>query len=168
LTTNYKNAPEVKEIAEELIDKYHQHIRDFNVRIDYLFMDKVPMKGDNEVWGMCKKITSLNAYLAADKQSGGDPFFVIIISEPIWEVLSKEAKVCLVDHELSHTAAEYQEKDDEEPVLKLSCKPHDMEEFAHIVKRYGAWRQDIQEFVNNARKKKVETTEEDVVEEELE
>jgi hypothetical protein len=147
---NYKEAPEVKKIANELIPKYHSHLEEFNVRVDYLFMDKIPMKGDNEVWGQCRKITSLNAYLAADKISGGDPFFVIIISEPIWDILPPEARVSLVDHELCHCSSEYQEKEDQEPVLKLSCKPHDMEEFACIIKRYGAWRQEIQDFVNNS------------------
>ena len=167
MTTTYKDAPEVKKIAEELIPKYHQHIVDFNVRVDYLFIDKVPMKGDSEVWGTCRKITNLNAYLAADKQSGGDPFFVITISEPIWDVLPEDKRIALVDHELCHTSAEYQEKDDEEPVLKLSCKPHDMEEFACIVKRHGMWRDSIQEFVDNARKGKEDTVEE-IEEEDLE
>ncbi len=159
----YKEAPEVKKIAEELIPKYHQHIVDFNVRVDYIFQDKIQMKGDKEVWGTCRKITNLNAYLAADKQSGGDPFFVITISEPIWDILPPDKRIALVDHELCHTSAEYQEKDDEEPVLKLSCRPHDVEEFACIIKRYGTWRDDIQEFVKNAMNK-----EEVVIEEELE
>lgn len=157
---NYKEAPEVKKIANELIPKYHSHLEEFNVRVDYLFMDKIPMKGDNEVWGQCRKITSLNAYLAADKISGGDPFFVIIISEPIWDILPEKEKMALIDHELCHTSAEYQEKDDEEPVLKISLKPHDMEEFSCIVKRHGMWRDSIKDFVESARKDKVITDEE--------
>jgi len=156
----YKEAPEVKAVAEKLIDQYHQHIRDFNVRVDYLFIDKIPLKGGKEVWGSCRKITNLNAYLAKDKQSGGDPFFVITIAEPVWDILPEKERQALLDHELSHTAAEYKESD-EENVVKLSLKPHDMEEFACIVKRHGMWRQDIEDFVKAA---KVELKEEEELE----
>lgn len=151
----YRPAPEVAAIAEKLIEQYHQHIKDFNVRVEYVFQDKIQMKGDNEVWGTCRKITNLNAYLASNEQSSGDPFFVISIAEPVWEILPEKERMALVDHELCHTAAEYQEKDDEEPVVKLAIKPHDMEEFACIVRRHGMWRDSIKEFIDNARADKL-------------
>jgi hypothetical protein len=151
MTAVYTKAPEVQKIAEKLIEKYHQHLTDFNVRVDYYFVDKTPVRGGKEVWGTCRKVTSLNAFLAADDQSGGDPFYVIVISEPIWEMLPPDKKEALVDHELCHAGAEYQEKDDEEPAVKLNLKPHDLEEFACIVRRHGLWREDIEEFLVNAK-----------------
>lgn len=150
MAVTYKEAPEVKEVADKLIPKYHQHLLDFNVRVDYLFIDKIPMKGGKEVWGSCRKITNLNAYLAKDKQSGGDPFFVITIAQPVWDVLPPNDREALVDHELCHASAEATTKDDED-VVKLSINPHDMEEFAAIVRRHGMWRDSIEEFVKAAR-----------------
>ncbi len=151
MPTNFSPAKEVKEIAEELIPKYHQHITDYSIRVEYVFADKVPKKGGKEVWGTCRKVSNLNAFLAKDNPDA-DPFFVITISQPVWEVLDQKSKVALVDHELCHTAAQYDE-DDEEPAVKLSVNPHDVEEFACIIRRHGLWKDDIKAFVETAIKK---------------
>jgi len=150
----YTPAPEVKQIAEDLIPKYHQHLIDFDVRIEYVFIDKTPKAKGREVWGTCRKISNLNAFLA-NGQDGSDPFFVITISEPVWEVLPPKSKVALVDHELCHAWAEAQqdeETDGSEDVVKLSLRPHDLEEFSCVVRRHGLWRDDIQAFVDAALK----------------
>jgi len=144
----------VKQIAEDLIPKYHQHLIDFDVRIEYVFIDKTPKAKGREVWGTCRKISNLNAFLA-NGQDGSDPFFVITISEPVWEVLPPKSKVALVDHELCHAWAEAQqdeETDGSEDVVKLSLRPHDLEEFSCVVRRHGLWRDDIQAFVDAALK----------------
>jgi len=144
----------VKQIAEDLIPKYHQHLIDFDVRIEYVFIDKTPKAKGREVWGTCRKISNLNAFLA-NGQDGSDPFFVITISEPVWEVLPPKSKIALVDHELCHAWAEAQqdeETDGSEDVVKLSLRPHDLEEFSCVVRRHGLWRDDIQAFVDAALK----------------
>ena len=143
--TKYDPAPSVKAVADELIPKYHQHLLDFNVKMEYRFIDKIPKKGGKEVWGSCRKISSLPASLAQDNPDG-DPFFVIVISAPIWDVLPDDKRRSLIDHELSHAGAEYND-DDENPAVKLFIKPHDMEEFTSIVKRYGMWREGLEEFI---------------------
>jgi hypothetical protein len=134
---NYSEASEVKTIAEQLVPKYHQHILDYSLRIDYVFTDKVPKKGGKEVWGYVQKITNLNAYIAKDNKEG-DPFFVMVIAEAIWDRLSPKGKEALIDHELYHIGVKVTEKDDEE-VVKLILLPHDMEEFDAINRRYGRW-----------------------------
>ena len=159
MSTKYDPAPEVKKIADELISKYHSHLLDFSVKMEYRFIDKIPKKGGKEVWGTCRKISSLPASLAAGNPDG-DPFFCIVISKPIWDVLPDEKRVTLVDHEITHAFVEYND-DDENPVVKLSIKPHDLEEFVSIVKRYGMWRQDIEEFVNLAKSNGAEVEDED-------
>jgi predicted metallopeptidase len=155
---NYRPAPEVKEIAEDLIQKYHQHLLDFSVKLEYVFVDKTPKSKGREVWGTCRKVSSLNAFLA-NAQEGTDPFFVIVISEPIWDILPPSSKVALVDHELCHAWAEASQKeetDGSEDVVKLSIRPHDLEEFACIVRRHGLWREDVEAFVKAAEKPKNE------------
>lgn len=164
--SKYFDAPEVQQIAESLIEKYHQHLIDFSVKIRYVFVDKTPSSKGKEVWGTCRKVSGLNAYL----ESGDidcDPFFVITISKEIWDILPNDKKLALVDHELCHAWAEVkQEKEDEEQeldedtteseqVVKLNVKPHDLEEFSCIVRRHGLWREDIQDFVEAALKSKL-------------
>lgn len=147
--TKYTPASDVKEIANDLIEKYHHHLKD--IRIEYVMSDKTPKSGGKEVWGQVRKIGSLPAFLAADQdhQKAGDaePFFVMIISEPIWENLLPTKKTALVDHELCHCGVEV----DDEGKVKLTLIPHDLEEFTSIVRRYGLWRDDLRDFVNTAK-----------------
>jgi predicted metallopeptidase len=148
----YKAAPEVREIAENLIPKYHQHLVDFDVKLEYVFIDKTPKSKNSEVWGTCRKVSSLNAFLG-NGQDGSDPFFVITISEPVWDVLPHDKRVALVDHELCHAWAEASQKEDSdgsEDVVKLSVKTHDLEEFCCVVRRHGFWRESIEYFVKSA------------------
>ena len=161
--TKYDPAPSVKAIADDLIPKYHPHLLDFSVKMEYRFVDKIPKKGGKEVWGSCRKISALPASLAQDNVDG-DPFFVIVISAPIWDVLPDDKRRALVDHELCHALAEYNE-DDENPAVKLSTKPHDLEEFSCIIRRHGMWRDDIKDFIETAKSKGAEVVEEDEDEE---
>lgn len=165
----YWDAPEVQEIAEELIPKYHQHLIDFNVEIRYLFVDKTQKLGGKEVWGTCRKVTGLNAFLGGEGPDG-DPFFVITISKEIWDLLPHDKRVPLVDHELCHAFAEAKQQKDEadgnedletDNPVKLSVQPHDLEEFSCIARRYGFWRDSIQEFVDSALKAKEKRNEEE-------
>jgi hypothetical protein len=148
--TTFSPADEVKQIAEELIPKYHSHLDECKVRIDYVFISKTPSSGGKDVWGTCRKITNLNAHLAGEEE----PFFVITISEPVWSVLPDQERRILVDHELCHAWAEFDDDEDNPDAVKLSIREHDMEEFSAIVRRYGAWRDEIKDFVDNAMKSK--------------
>ena len=150
-SVKYRPAVEVKEIADRLIPKYHSHLIDFSVRLEYVFVDKTPKSKGVEVWGTCRKVTSLNAFLA-NQQEGSDPFFVITISEPVWDVLPPEKREALVDHELCHawSEASQNEDDDEADPVKMSVRPHDLEEFSCIVRRHGLWRDGVKAFVEAA------------------
>jgi predicted metallopeptidase len=152
--THYKHAKEVEDIALDLIPKYHGHLLDFKVHLEYVFVSKAPKRNGKEIWGQCRKVTGFNAYLA--DQEGDEPFYVIIISEPVWEVLPQDKRVALVDHELCHAWAKANQKedDDESDLVKLSLRPHDLEEFSCIVRRHGLWREDIEDFVEAALKSK--------------
>jgi hypothetical protein len=150
----FSPAPDVQKIAQELIPEHHPHLID--VRIEYVFIGKIPNKGNKQVWGTMRKIGALPAYLAAPSEEQADgatsDFFCMTITQPIWEQLSHEDKVALVDHELCHAGVE----EDEDGVKKLKTIPHDLEEFNSIVERHGLWRKDIELFadgVNKAKKK---------------
>jgi hypothetical protein len=82
----------------------------------------------------------------------------------VWDVLPQKTKVALVDHELCHAWAEANQKEDDdgeaEPV-KLSMRPHDLEEFSCIVRRHGLWREDVEDFVENALKARDSKPEDD-------
>lgn len=152
MSDKFEYAPEVKDIADELIPKYHHHIEEYEITVKYIFLlDKTPKKGGKEVWASCRKITNLNAFLAGDDDND-EPFFVITVSKSIWDILPPDERKALIDHELCHIHAELGEDKEGEPVVKTSLKPHDLEEFTSIVRRWGLWRDDIKDFIESAQK----------------
>lgn len=163
-------APEVEAIANDLIPKYHQHLENFSVQLRYVFVSKAPKFKGREVWGTCRKVSGLYAHIATENPDN-EPFFVITISRDVWDLLPQPKKVALVDHELCHAWAEVKQAKDEAEAdvdaeieqdnpVKLSVKPHDLEEFACIVRRHGLWREDIEEFVDAALRAKDKETKE--------
>lgn len=140
----FSPASEVEKIAKSLIPEFHPHLVE-NIRVDYVFTDKTNKRGSKEVWGTMRKVSALNAYLASDansqKHGATEAFFVMVISEPVWNNLNDQQKKALVDHELCHAKVDV----DDEGNYKLKIVPHDMEEFTEIVKRHGLWAEDVAE-----------------------
>lgn len=139
MAKEFQPAPEVAEIARELIDLYHSHLGP--VRIEYVFILEAPKVNGKLVWARAKKIGGLNAWLAQENQkelTEPEEFFVIEVVKPIWQQLDEKARKALTDHELTHCWVD--EKG------KLSIHPHDLEEFNSIVRRWGLWRDDVQLF----------------------
>lgn len=143
----YSDAPEVREIADKLIPKHHPHLE--GSRIDYVFRSKHSTNKGKIVGGKARKVTGLNAFLASSGRRGfhGTDLFVIEIAHDLWEQLPQEQRVALVDHELCHC---FREVDDETGEWVLSILPHDLEEFAEVVKRHGIWSTDLDYFVKKS------------------
>jgi hypothetical protein len=141
----YQPAPEVEDVARGLIDAHHSHLGP--VRIEYVFASEPLKEKGKIVWGKTKKVSGLNAWLAADYKprdpSAPEEFFLIEIVKPVWLQLDEKSRRALVDHELTHC--------DVTPEGKLALRPHDLEEFNSIVRRYGLWRADVQLFLEAAK-----------------
>lgn len=152
----YSQAPEVKDVADDLIDLYHSHLA--TVRIDYVFVSETLREKGKDVWGRAKKVSGLNAWLADPGRDNAasvpDDFFVIEIAKAIWLQLDDKSRKALVDHELHHLDVDLD-------TGKLSLHPHDLEEFNGIVRRYGLWRADVEMFLEAAKQKEQLFDEED-------
>jgi Putative phage metallopeptidase len=140
-------AHEAALLAEDIIRADHPHLLHHAVRVGFVFRDDVPKSKGKAVWGTCRKITNLPAYLAAPEEAQQDgeaePFFVIELSKPIWDELTREQREALIDHELSHAWAE---EDERTGAVKLSVLGHDVEEFAAVILRHGLWRPSLEDF----------------------
>ncbi len=131
-------APEVEQIARELIRAHHPHLR--LARMEFLFSPKGTKSKGREVWGTMRKVSSLSAFLAGETdEEGPGALFCMVISEPIWNVLTAARRRALVDHELAHAWIEA--KDDGS--LALQIVGHDVEEFASVILRHGLYRDDL-------------------------
>jgi hypothetical protein len=123
----YTPAPEVKNIANKLIDKYHSHLRE--ARIIYLFRDKPIKSKGKELYGKASKVSSkYNAFTGAD--------FIIEITEQAFLSMEHKTQVALIDHQLSHCFIDIEGH--------RSILSHDFEGFNSILKRHGFWHSDLQ------------------------
>lgn len=151
MTVTYRPADSVARIARKLIDTLHTDLAD--VRVEYVFRSEHAKSNGKAVMGKCRKISGLNAYLAQpvdpDEVPAGDEvdFFVIEIAEDIWAALDGHQRTALVDHELSHATISVSDKAE----LSLVMVPHDLEEFRHIVERYGLWQPDLEAFAESVK-----------------
>jgi hypothetical protein len=138
----YQPALEVEDVARDLINAHHPHLA--TVRIDYVFASDPLKEKGKIVWGRAKKVSGLNAWLASETRQRDavqpEEFFVVEINKAVWQQLDEKCKKALVDHELTHC-------DLDPETSKLSMRPHDLEEFNIIVRRYGLWRADVQLFL---------------------
>lgn len=143
----YSDATAARTIAETLIPQHHPHL--VGARIEYVFRDKHQKRNGKIVAGTARKVSGLNAFLAAKPPSfGGLDFFVIVFALDVWMAISDAQRVALVDHELCHC---WRETNDETGEWDLSIRGHDIEEFAEIVYRHGLWSEDLDNFVQNSK-----------------
>ena len=165
MTTEYRPAPEVKEIAEPLIAEHHQHL--IGHRIEYLFRDAARESNGMTVLGTASVVKGRQAFLARSSMLIADtgeilsldsddfvepaPFFVIEIASDTWGEddpdghrygLTDAQRIALVDHELCHCRV---------AKGKLKMRAHSIEEFTDIVRRHGLWKPDVQWFADVAK-----------------
>lgn len=150
MNTTYSPAREVEILAADIISEHHSHL--MGIPIVYVFVSPTPTNKAKEEWGRARKVSGLNAHLIghfADTDRFSPKLirngvFVIEIALFIWGVSGPRQRMALVDHQLSHC---WVEVDDKTVSPILSILPHDVEEFAPIVSRYGLWRGDIKDFI---------------------
>lgn len=146
---DYTPAPQVRRLADDLILDHHKHL--MGVPIRYVFVDPVPTSKGKQVWGRARKVSGLNAFLAAGvgedeivHEDSDWSFFVIEIARDIWDHLEPAGRRALVDHELCHCDI----GEDSEGNRKLVTRAHDVEEFQEVVRRHGLWRSDVERFAS--------------------
>lgn len=149
MPAEYRPAPEVAEIARQLITKVTQHQELVNAPIVYLFRSEAAKSRGRIILGRARRITGLNAWLShpeltpRPERSYSEPgeYFVIEIAGDRWGMLDDNQRIALVDHELSHCAVGY--NDDGE--MQLALRHHDVEEFLGVLDRNGLWKEDVQQ-----------------------
>lgn len=142
----YRVAQQVADIGSKLVAEHHPHLN--GVRVEFVFMDKTPKTKGKDTWGRAKKISGLNAFLSNsdDHESYGaaEDYFVVEVSEEVWQRLDAKSRKALVDHELSHCEIVM---DEETGASGLSIVGHDVTEFDAILRRHGLWNESVEGFV---------------------
>lgn len=152
--TEYFKAPEVEEVSKKLIKLGAVHERLRGIRIDYYFRSDTPVSNGQYVVACSRLKKALDSVMCNHK---GEPFFVITVSKPSWDILGEEEQIAVVDHELCHCGVG--------EFGKLYIDPHDLQEFSGVVRRHGAYCEDIQKFLEAAHESTLPTLFEDDEEE---
>lgn len=94
-------------------------------------------------------------WLLAKACGGVLPDFIMVLDATWWLQATSVQRTALVHHELLH--ADHARDKDGEPRFTAdgspiwSIRPHDLEEFNDVVRRYGAWKSDVEAFVHALR-----------------
>lgn len=125
MAKEYTPAPEVRDIAEKLIEILKPELEAFEIR--YIFCSENPKSSGRECIGLARKVVGLNAFLAGHQEG----FFVMEIGLPAWERLAPEQRLAVVHHELCHFGISDEGN--------LAIVPHDVEEFTAVAEVFGSW-----------------------------
>jgi predicted metallopeptidase len=125
MAKEYSSAPDVRDIAERIIEILKPELEGFEIR--YVFGNENPKKDGREVTALARKVIGLNAYLAGHPEG----FFVVEVGFPAWSSLTPDQRIAVVHHELCHFGI----TDDG----GLAIIPHDIEEFHEIARIHGSY-----------------------------
>lgn len=138
MAKEYSTAESVEQIAQGLIPNLHAELG--TARMLYCFVDKASVKGGIELLGKVKKLSGFNEW-ALEKD------FVIEVAGNRWNELTPKQQQALVDHLLERCTGEEDEKSGE---MKWMLREPEVQEFATILRRHGAWHPGLVSFVEIA------------------
>lgn len=160
---DFEESDSVREVAEDLIDKFHPHLQDAKDLIGYYVRF-----GTSDWAGKAKKCTAFERHVT------GKTLFVFVNSDA-WDALKHDQRLALIDHELCHfSRSKTQIVDPEsgkwvdewnpaEDPDSWSMRDHDVEEFSDVIRRHGLWEQGIESFAIAVRQVSYQMTFDDVV-----
>lgn len=137
----YDDAESVKLIADKLIATYHPELATSEIR--YIFKEKAGKKGGKPVLGTVKKLSEQMKFLIE-----GHPDFLMEIPLEAWNELDATKRTALVDHLLERCTGEEDEQTSE---MKWATREPDVHEFGSILRRHGAWTEDLSGFCTIAK-----------------
>ena len=119
----WSKAPQhVLDTVKRLINLYHEPLRE--ARIGVIMRSEAPRVGGRVVLGKAEKVSpKAQVYAPYD--------FIIWLSEDQYRMLAPFQREALIDHELCHCRWDINDG--------AALRPHDVEEFAEILERYGYW-----------------------------
>ena len=137
MAQTYENAEGVEAIAKSLMN-YHPDL--VEARFRFVFKEKAGKKGGKTVYGTVKKCSDLMVFLI-------DADFLMEVALDTWNPLDAQKRTALVDHLLERC---YGEEDEESGETTWKMREPDVQEFSTILRRHGAWNDDLQKFVEVA------------------
>lgn len=152
MAKEYSSAETVEQLASGLIPNFHPEL--VNARIMYCFTNTASKRGGVEILGKVKKLSGFTEW-ALERD------FVVEVAADRWNELGPTQRTALVDHLLERCTAE---EDDQNGSMKYSMREPEVNEFATILERHGAWNDSLKNLINVAQNIDLDT----VIQEEAE
>lgn len=140
MAQTYEEAQAVETIANSLIGTHHPELAEAKFR--YIFKEKHTKRGGKPVLGTVKKMSDLQKFLIEN-----NPDFLMEIPLDIWNELDAPRRTALVDHLLERCTGE---EDEQTAEMKWKTREPDVYEFSSILRRHGAWTEDLSNFTHVA------------------
>lgn len=147
-------------LFEQLIElDEHKHFADEEIAVEFLLRVHPKVKAGRlqlgavmlpTVQGNLKDL--FEQLLAA--WFGRMPHFLIVLDQEFWMQADEVTRCALLEHEMMHVK-QGRTKDgdlrfDRDGNAVFDIVAHDLEEFNYIVRKYGAWKSDIADFISAA------------------
>lgn len=155
----YSVASDAAQLGMLLINRVDEHAHLQEANIGYVFRDD-ELRRHGKVIGA--EAILVERILQSDKrysrivkwaflrvlQASELPDFLILVDRNIWAGMEPEAKLALIDHELSHCWYQTEEDGETQKFRKdgsplWAIRGHDLEEFCGVVARNGLWNPDV-------------------------
>jgi hypothetical protein len=140
----------LESLGNKIIKKDHELLG--MLKIAYIFRDEAPVSNGKATAGMAYRADDRNRTL-----HGVDA--IIEIAKDIWDEATDEFKDALMDHELSHIMIRLDDDgqpmmDDKTGRVKITMRPHDIEEFEDVLERHGPYHKALRSFLEAFARKK--------------
>jgi len=147
----YGQAESVEQIATNLLPTYHAELA--TARMQYVFVDKGSLKNGQPVYGKVRKLSGAVQFLV-------EKDFLIEVALDHWNEASESKRLAIVDHLLECCTGAEDEKTGE---MKWVVREPEVQEFASILHRHGAWTDALQGMVEVAQRLNLEARVQEVV-----
>ncbi len=144
MTKQYGMAEAVEEMAKPLIANYHPELA--LARIKYIFVSEASKKNGRPVLGKARKVSGALEFLIESD-------FRLEIALDMWNMSSENQRNARVDHLLECCTGEEDEKTGD---MKWKMRSADIQEFTSILRRHGAWNDDLSGMVEVAQRLNIE------------
>ena len=137
-----------------------EHLREGDPHVVFLFRTSPKVVQGRDVLGTCYMPSVQGALRPVfdwlmEQQFGRVPDFLIVLDLTFWNAADDLTREILVHHEMMHCGQAKDQwgepKFNRDTGLPVWCvRPHDVEEFADTVRRYGAWNEGLSHFLEAA------------------
>ena len=135
-TPEFVPCPEAQAIGHRLISNEPDHLHLQGLRIGYVRSMKEMKSQGRVVLGKARLVKKYEKDVFAS-----DLDFVVILNALHWDFQNEGTREAIIDHELSHCGYDADED-------RCRIRPHDLQEFASVVRRRGLYLDDVKQMAN--------------------